>query len=212
MCGRIAVENEHTFILDRFNADSYPYLNWDTEKKKSDISPGREILVVTKPVHGTGNKKNHLTKMLWGWWFFKRGAKGNKVKQLIFNSRTDTIFENLDNPKKVYADGLAKKRVIIPATAFFEWPEKVKMRLQKKDEPLMGLAGFEVLCKREDGLFVETVTIITTPPTKQMAKWHDRMPLILSREDEQEWLDCKESGREYLEHVFSRNTAELEAV
>jgi putative SOS response-associated peptidase YedK len=42
---------------------------------------------------------------------------------------------------------------------------------------------------RETGELVESCTIITTTPNELVAPVHDRMPVILSPELEQHWLD-----------------------
>lgn len=209
MCGRIAVESDTTYILKRFNATPHVLFEWREAKKRDDVSPGREIPIIRQ-------MKAHmaLDQVLWGWWFFKKGASGKTVKQLIINSREDTILRDLDNPSKVYKEGLSGRRVLIPATAFYEWREeggkKVKYKISIPGEKMFALGGFEVFCKNENQAFVSTVTIITTEPTPQMEEFHNRMPLILSTTDEQSWIENKESGREYLKSIFERNKMSLE--
>jgi putative SOS response-associated peptidase YedK len=50
---------------------------------------------------------------------------------------------------------------------------------------------------------VETYTIITTAANEAIAKLHDRMPVVLRREDEEGWLDPKATGKELLVPVDS---------
>ena len=42
-----------------------------------------------------------------------------------------------------------------------------------------------------DGEIVHTFTIITTSPNILMEKIHDRMPVILHRDDEQRWISAQ---------------------
>jgi putative SOS response-associated peptidase YedK len=43
--------------------------------------------------------------------------------------------------------------------------------------------------RRPDGSNLETFTVITTEPNELMRPIHNRMPVILRREDEEQWLD-----------------------
>ena len=44
--------------------------------------------------------------------------------------------------------------------------------------------------RKPDGKRVESLTIITTEPNELVQPIHNRMPVILSREDEEQWLDA----------------------
>jgi putative SOS response-associated peptidase YedK len=43
--------------------------------------------------------------------------------------------------------------------------------------------------RKPNGDSLETFTIITTEPNELMCPIHDRMPVMLRREDEEQWLD-----------------------
>ena len=59
----------------------------------------------------------------------------------------------------------------------------------KSEEPF-GLAGLWDTWKKPDGNTLQSFTIITTEPNELMRSIHRRMPVILSREDEEQWLAC----------------------
>jgi putative SOS response-associated peptidase YedK len=44
--------------------------------------------------------------------------------------------------------------------------------------------------RKPDGKRVESFTIITTEPNELVRPIHNRMPVILRREDEEQWLDA----------------------
>ena len=57
-----------------------------------------------------------------------------------------------------------------------------------KNEKLMVMAGIWDIWNNE-GHLVKTFSIITTPPNREMAKVHTRMPLILDNSEiQQQWL------------------------
>ena len=53
-----------------------------------------------------------------------------------------------------------------------------------------------------------TFAIITTKPNKVAAEVHDRMPVVLHREDEEVWLD-KEADTKELMHLLRPYDGEL---
>jgi putative SOS response-associated peptidase YedK len=52
-----------------------------------------------------------------------------------------------------------------------------------------GLAGLWDVWRKPDGKRVESFTIITTEPNDLIQPIHNRMPVILRPEDEEQWLD-----------------------
>ena len=54
-----------------------------------------------------------------------------------------------------------------------------------KDQKVFGFAGlYDVWKDRQTGKEIHTYTIITTEPNEVVGEFHDRMPVILQREDE----------------------------
>ncbi|RFB34146.1 SOS response-associated peptidase [Brevibacillus sp. VP] len=104
------------------------------------------------------------------------------------NAKAETILE-----KPAFKNLLVSKRCIIPADGFYEWKKvgkaKQPMRiLMKTGEPFAFAGLFDTWTSPEGGK-LHTCTIITTPPNSVVADIHDRMPMILRREDESLWLD-----------------------
>ncbi len=61
---------------------------------------------------------------------------------------------------------------------------------REDDADLFAFAGlWETWKDRDSGQELRTCTIITTTPNALMAPVHDRIPVILRREDEAGWLD-----------------------
>jgi putative SOS response-associated peptidase YedK len=81
----------------------------------------------------------------------------------------------------------------VPADAFYEWqkrPNETKQpyAIARQDGEVMAFAGLWEGWKAPDGEVVRTFAIITTDANMEMAKVHDRMPVILEPEDWPVWL------------------------
>jgi putative SOS response-associated peptidase YedK len=82
--------------------------------------------------------------------------------------------------------------VRLPASGFYEWKavggKKQPYYIRPKDDELFGLAGITELWRGpEDDL--RSVCLITTEPNELMRPIHDRMPVIVPREDYAARLD-----------------------
>jgi len=112
---------------------------------------------------------------------------------LLINMRAESFSE-----KEYFRPWLLNRRCLVIADGFIEWQRKeipgkkktdnTPYRLDPKNHEPFGLAG---TCD-EDGFVV-----ITTAPNPLVEQIHDRMPVILRREDEDAWLDpdLKDFGR-----------------
>jgi putative SOS response-associated peptidase YedK len=110
-------------------------------------------------------------------------------KYSMINAKAEEIHE-----KRSYKAAYQKRRCIVPASGFFEWKRGPKTKqpfaIHLKDSAIMSLAGiWESWTDKENNLVVESYCLLTTSANTAMAAIHHRMPVILSAEDEQRWLD-----------------------
>ncbi len=99
-------------------------------------------------------------------------------KRPLINARAETLASRPSFRR------LLGCRILVPATAWWEWRQEVagrktKMRLMPA-VPLFALAGLL------DG---ERFTVVTCAAAAAVAALHDRMPALLRPEDEALWLD-----------------------
>lgn len=161
------------------------------ESGRRDIHPSDSAVVL----HGGRGKSGvqedavSISEMAWGF--------SNPVnKGLIINARAETVRE-----KKTFADSIAKRRCVIPASGFYEWDRyKSKFRFTSPDGGLILLAGFY---REEQG--VPRFTILTTEANDSMIRVHDRMPLMIGRNEIRTWIE--DDAR--LPKFLSRKQAEL---
>jgi putative SOS response-associated peptidase YedK len=110
------------------------------------------------------------------------------------NARLETLTERAS-----FRSALRYQRCLIPADGFYEWKtgpggrgNKQPMYIRLKDGGIFAFAGLYAE-PPPDNPAEETFAIITTEANETMAEIHHRMPVIISREEEQAWLDHREN-------------------
>lgn len=122
----------------------------------------------------------------------KNEANADEIRKMTLNARADTIFE-----KPSFREPIMKKRCIVPSTGYFEWRhegnKKIPYYIYLKDEPIFSMAGiYDSWLDKETGEEHSTFSIITTdtnPLTDYIHNTKHRMPTILSKENEEKWLN-----------------------
>ena len=128
---------------------------------------------------------------LFKWGLIPAWAKDPTIGRNLVNARVETLTE-----KPSFKHSVKYRRCIVPADGFYEWKaegsRKQPYLISLKDESLFSFAGLWAEWSAPDGSPVPTFTIITTEPNALMQDIHNRMPVILAREDEKKWLnkDC----------------------
>lgn len=122
----------------------------------------------------------------WGlinWW--QKDAK-SAFKQI--NARS----ERLDTAPP-FRDAFKRHRCAVPADGFFEWTgpktDRQPIWFHRPDGGLMLFAGLYESWQVRPNEFETTFTIATTAANGVMAPYHDRMPVILSAEAVDAWID-----------------------
>lgn len=152
-----------------------------------------------------GGHDKHLVAMKWG--LVPSWAKEPRTSFSTINARAETITQ-----KPAFRKLLTGKRCLVPATGYFEWavsdraggkqPYRVHVTgddIDDNDEDqIMAMAGLYDMWKGPNGAPLLTYTIITTEASHGIRALHERMPVILSREDEEVWLDPRMNETERL--------------
>ena len=139
-----------------------------TEQFQGDILPTNTAPIIEKTEHGL-----QLSLCKWGFPL-------QKGKNLVINARAETV---LDKPS--FSNGIWYHRIVIPASGFYEWNRlREKNTFTRSDASVLYLAGF---CDWFDN--ERRFVILTTAANESMLKVHDRMPLILEKEQLEDWFD-----------------------
>lgn len=113
------------------------------------------------------------------------GIPSRKDGKPLINARSETLTE------KPTFRRLLNNRVLVPATAYFEWRKDGKAKHRNTIAPGQGDPdpSGEVALFSFAALFEgEYFTVITCRPSPSIAGVHDRMPVILPRAAEAQWL------------------------
>ena len=104
----------------------------------------------------------------------------------LSNARGETVAD-----KPSFRGPFRRSRCLIPADAFYEWragTPKQPFCIRAAQGGLLAFAGLRDVWEGPEGALA-SCTIITTAANGVMAPIHDRMPVLLAREDYTAWLD-----------------------
>jgi putative SOS response-associated peptidase YedK len=124
-----------------------------------------------------------------------------KTKLSTINVRSETVFTST-----LYRDLVIRQRCIVPLSGFFEWKtdgeRKRPFRIHLCDELIMSVAGIWDTWGPGTSHERSSFSILTTAANQFMTKIHERMPVILGRSDEDDWLDPEVHEQEKLQRLF----------
>jgi putative SOS response-associated peptidase YedK len=173
MCGRFALFDKSK-LEAKYGVKVGPSLELPD---RYNVAPRSNVLLVTA---------EGIELMNWGYlpFYEKDPVKGRR----LINAKAESVGE-----KSLYKQSLLERRCVIPANGFYEWKEtpegKIPYYFFPKDNALFSLAGIFEVRPDAEGKDYKTFAIITTEPNLMMGEVHDRMPVILSRDEEDGWLN-----------------------
>jgi putative SOS response-associated peptidase YedK len=179
MCGRYRLSRRKQLIEEYF--DTAP---WDDDwNPRYNIAPTQPVPVIRQhpkePVR-------QISTMRWG--LIPNWAKDASGAASTINARSETAAE-----KPAFRDPMRCRRCLIPADAFYEWKRsgasKQPYCFEVNDGEIFAFAGLWDGWKNAEGQWIKTCTILTTTPNAVTSAIHDRMPVILRKDDYDVWLD-----------------------
>jgi putative SOS response-associated peptidase YedK len=182
MCGRFTL----TLSPEDLQA-AFPNFDIPSDVPPSyNIAPSQPIPVV---VNDGTNKLDFYT-----WGLIPSWTKPeNFGKYSLINARSETAAE-----KPSFRSSFKRKRCLILCDGFFEWSKsnsgkgKTPYYISMKDHSAFAFAGLWETWNSPDGGSIKTACILTTQPNLLVKPIHDRMPVILSSDSYQVWLNEKE--------------------
>ena len=106
----------------------------------------------------------------------------------MINARAETAAT-----KPAFRDPLSHRRCLLPADGFYEWKRTGKTKqpycFEVDGGELFAFAGLWDRWKDPSGQWIKSCSILTTTPNAVTSSVHDRMPVILDRDDYDLWLD-----------------------
>ena len=170
MCGRYALDADIDFLINQYKA----IIGKTKFEGSSEIFPTNTVPIIREL------EDRQLDILKWGF-------MPSFTKRPLINARAETI-----DIKPTFKNSFINKRCIIPATSFFEWEKvqdkKIKRRISINNK-LFSIAGLYNTFHDNEGKEYEAFTMLTINANQEMKHIHERMPVILSNEDIDIWLD-----------------------
>jgi putative SOS response-associated peptidase YedK len=135
------------------------------------------------------------------WGLINREEKDRSLAARRINARAETV-----NVAPSFGEAYRQRRCVVPADGFYEWsgPKNKRMPqwLHRADGRLILLAGLYEAWTPEAGVSETTFTIITTTPNALIAPIHNRMPVVLSDRDADDWTNPRETNPRSLKRLL----------
>jgi putative SOS response-associated peptidase YedK len=201
MCGRFVQKSPANQMQNFFDIKG-PVPNFGP---RYNLAPTQEAATVVADKDG-----RHLALKKWG--LIPAWSKEGKAEFATFNARAESVRE-----KPTFRQAFQKRRCIVPADGFYEWtgPKggKVPHLFERRDGELLSLAGLHETWQARDGSeIVHSFTIVVTAANTWMQRFHDRMPVILERQDIETWLAGTPEAAAALLHAPAENALKERAV
>jgi len=204
MCGRYLIEDEAYAdileILNNLNAVKNPSGVVDRSGASDVKNPGEfargEIFPtnIAPVISGDG-----VMAVKWGFPHWKNSG-------VIINARAETALE-----KNMFGKPLREWRCVVPSSGFFEWSrssgkkKKDKYFLFHPEEHMLYMAGMVNTFRDALGSEYNAFVILTTEANDFVAPIHDRMPVILTSDEVEQWTQ----DDAFMESVLHRPGPEL---
>ena len=187
MCGRINLWMSSVELAEFF--ELFRETEWEP---RYNLGPMQQILSVR--MHPKGVRLAEPVQ----WGLVPNWTKAASSGPLLNNARCESIAT-----KPSFSDSFRKRRCLIPANGFYEWKRldnktKQPWNLFRSDGQPLALAGIWDHWQTPDGDTLESCAVITTSANEFMSQIHDRMPVILRKEDWNDWLNPEETNPETL--------------
>jgi putative SOS response-associated peptidase YedK len=211
MCGRFAVTTDPALLAEKIQAideitASAAAATKDTPGPNYNVAPTTTITTVVKRHNQPDDESTRRVRLMrWGLvppWAKTAGDGGPDTKgPLLINARSEKVTAS-----PAFRNSAKSKRCLVPMDGWYEWrpngdasgrkAPKTPFYMYGGDGEMLFMAGlWSTWRPAERGAAPSakppllSCTIITTDAAGPLAEIHDRMPLTISRDDWDRWLD-----------------------
>jgi putative SOS response-associated peptidase YedK len=179
MCGRFVISIEADEFQEELDLGPMPS-DW---KPRFNVAPSQPVAVVVD------SDRREVQWMRWG--LIPSWAKDTTIGDKLINARSETAVE-----KPSFRSAFVHRRCLILATGFYEWrrsglkgssPQPFLFHLMNQRG--FAFAGLWEIWKGVDNKAVNSCTILTCAANAAVLPVHDRMPVILDKENCWKWLE-----------------------
>jgi putative SOS response-associated peptidase YedK len=200
MCGRYATSASPQDLMEEFEVDD---LFDGLPGPDYNVAPTVAVpAIFERRVKDTGEVRRRLAPLVWG--LVPSWAKDPSIGSRMINARLETVAE-----KPAFRRAFSARRCILPADGFYEWyaaeqqasgrgrgkTRKQPFFIHRGDGGLLVMAGIYEIWRdprkppEDDSAWLRTCSVITTEATDAAGHIHDRMPMVITRDAIDAWLD-----------------------
>ncbi|MEU9099590.1 SOS response-associated peptidase [Streptomyces sp. NPDC048361] len=216
MCGRYVSTRSPQDLVQLFQVTAFPPP--EALAPSWNVAPTDDVWAVLERTPRTADAsapaERQLRALRWG--LVPSWAKDMKIGARMINARVETVHD-----KPAFRRAFSRRRCLLPADGFYEWqqtedPATGKARKQPyfihpEDDQVMALAGLyeywrDPTVQQDDdpAAWLLTCTIITTEATDTAGRVHPRMPLALTANHYDAWLDPDRQDVDELHALLGR--------
>ena len=213
MCGRFTQKSERKIISLEFYIKDF----LSDVLVSYNVAPSQDAgVIVNDDVY-------RYVRYRWGlvpFW-----SKDTKIGNRMINARAETVAE-----KPSFRNAFVKRRCLVPADGFYEWKKengfKTPYYIYHASGKPISFAGLweswtpKTEKKQEEAdLFssgdrevqsLHTFTIITTAANEKLSELHDRMPVVITPQTREVWLDPATDSDKLIELLRPLPSEEVE--
>ena len=199
MCGRYAAAE---------NPDELKMFLELPDQSIEELPPNYNV-APTHPVYVVDQLSGERALRIVSWGLIPSWAKEG-AKPLV-NARSETL-----SLKPSFRGAFAKSRCLVPATGWYEWQTvnntKQPFFFHRADDAPVIMAGLLEAWKHPtSGQWLRTMCIVTVDAAPDLEYVHDRMPVVLERDEWSTWLDGNTPQAE-LEQLMNPTAPQVIAV
>src|ERR1051325_6002257 len=189
MCGRFTQTSSAAAVAKEFGVEEIS----GGLKPSYNIAPTQPVAVIIS------DDKKRLVQVRWG--LVPSWAKDISIGNKLINARAETMTE-----KASFRAAFKKRRCLVVADGFYEWQKfgagKRPMYIRLQSCKPFGMAGLYEVWHSPEGEELTSCAIVTTEANDLMKPIHERMPVIIPKENEDLWLDPKVQDTEVLRSLL----------
>lgn len=202
MCFFMAQNQPISKVENRFNAKVDKPDNF----LQSDYIVGFEYLNVPIIL----DSKPEIINTNYHWGLVPSWSKDIDFRKNTLNARIETLEE------KPSFKNVTQNRCLVIASSFFEWrwlddkgKSKEKYQIYSSESETFAFAGlYETWMNPMTGIAYNSFSIVTTQANEQMNYIHNhkgRMPVMLKKGDEKEWLNTNNKTQDFIFPTYNPN-------
>jgi putative SOS response-associated peptidase YedK len=177
MCGRFVITSAPEALRRLFG-----YIDRPNFPPRYNVAPTQPVPVVI-----IENGVRQFRLMRWG--LIPAWVKDPRGFALLINARAETVLD-----KPAFKNAFRRRRCLIPADGYYEWsqsePRKRPYFIHRRDGQPFGFAGLAETWTGPNGEELDTVAIVTTAASADLAVLHPRVPVTITSGDFEGWLNC----------------------